>query len=75
LAAEGIEPSGNCAGILPPLTRLPFELVHLLQDFDGDQDVVVLEVEERVRIVEQDVGIQNVVLDPRFPGLEAGRTR
>ena len=63
LAAEGIESSGNSPGILTALARLPLEFVDLFQDLDRDENVVVLKVEQRVRVVEQDVGIENVVLD------------
>jgi len=59
---------------LPPLAGLPLEFVDLLQDLDRYQDVVVLKVEQGVGVVQEDVGIENVVLDPRFPGFRSGRS-
>jgi hypothetical protein len=47
---------------LAPFTGLPFELVDFLQNLDGKQDIVVLEMEQRIRVVEQDVRIENVIL-------------
>jgi hypothetical protein len=42
------------------VTGLSLELVDLFQDFDRDQNGVVLKVEERVRVMEQNVRIENV---------------
>ncbi len=39
-----------------------FEAVYLDDDFDGDDDVVVGELEDGIGIVEEDVGVDDVVL-------------
>src|SRR5438552_9809899 len=44
------------------LRTLSLELVDLLDDVDRDDDVVVVEPENRVRIVEEDVRVEDVVL-------------
>ena len=62
LAAEGVEAPGNGPRVLAALAGLALELVDLLDDLDGDEDVVVLEVEQGVGVVEEDVGVEDVVL-------------
>src|SRR4029450_288075 len=44
------------------------ELVDLLDDVDGNDDVVVVEAEQRPRIVQQDVGVEDEVLFHRLAG-------
>ena len=60
-AAQAIEHARNGAGVLAELGGFAFEAVNFLDDFDGNQDVVFLEVEERVGIVEENVGVKNVI--------------
>jgi len=37
------------------------EAVNLLDDFDGNHDVIVREIKERVWVVEKDVGVEYVI--------------
>ena len=66
-AAQPVQHAGDSPGILAQLARLPLEAVHLLNDLDRNQNMVVLEPEEGIGVVEEDVCIENVVL------LHAGR--
>jgi hypothetical protein len=43
-------------------------MVNFLDDLDGHEDGVFLEIDERIGVVEQDVGVENVV----FHGLKKG---
>jgi hypothetical protein len=60
-AAQAVQHARHAAGVLAQLAGVALEVVDLLHDLDGDEDVVVLEVEQRVRVVEQDVGVEDVV--------------
>ena len=51
----------NRAGILAELGRFPFESIDFFDDLDRDQDIVLFKTEEAVGVVEEDVGINNVV--------------
>jgi hypothetical protein len=48
--------------MLPPVARLALEAVDLLDDLDGNEDLILLEAQQGVGIVEQDVRIEDVVL-------------
>jgi len=61
LAAQSVQRAGNGAGVLPQLGGLAFEMVHLLNDLDGNENVVVLETEHRIGIVQENVGVDNVI--------------
>ena len=41
---------------------LAFELIDLLDHVDGDDQVVVFELEDRLRVVDEDVRVEDVVL-------------
>src|SRR4051812_18832215 len=60
-AAKSIQHSGNGARILPKLTGFPFEAVYFFNDLDGKQNVIVFETEQRVGIVQENVGIKNII--------------
>ena len=62
LAAKAVEHPGNGAGVLAQFGGLALEAVDFLDDFDGNQDIVVLEVEQGVGVVEEDVGVEDVIL-------------
>jgi hypothetical protein len=69
LFAESVQIAGDLARVAPQLGEIPLELVDLFYDVDRDDDVVVFELEECAGIVEQDVGVEDVVLaQPRLPG-------
>ena len=61
-AAKTVEHPGDGAGILAQFGGLALEAVNFLDDLDGQQDVVVLEVEQGIGVVEQDIGVKNVIL-------------
>jgi len=61
LAAKTIEHPRHRARITAQLGGLALETVNLLDDFDGHEDIVLLKIDERVWVVQQDVGIKNVV--------------
>ena len=48
--------------VAPALVRLALELIDLLDHVDRDDQVVVLELVDRVRVVEKDVRVEDVVL-------------
>jgi hypothetical protein len=52
LIAEAIEKAGESAGVLAEFGRFAFESIHLLDDLDGNEDMIVFEVEEAVWVVE-----------------------
>ena len=60
--AELVEQSRDRPGVAPALGAFALELVDLLDHVDRDDDVVVLEAENGLRIVKEDVGIEDVVL-------------
>lgn len=55
--APAIEGARDGAGVLAKLVGFAFEPVDFLDDFDRDQDVVVLKTDEGVGVVQEDVGI------------------
>ena len=61
LAAERVEQPRDRPCVLAAVAGFPLEAVDLLDDFDGNEDAVILKAEERVRVVEQDVGVEDVV--------------
>ena len=61
LVAQAVQCARNRARVLPAFGGLPFESVHLLDDFDGNEDVVVLKIQNRVGIMEKNVGVENII--------------
>jgi len=47
---------------LAQLAGFAFETVYFLNDLDGQEDIVFLETEQGVGVVEQDIGIKDVIL-------------
>src|SRR5205807_607157 len=72
--AELVEESGDGAGVAAALRSLPLELVDLLDGEDGDDEIVVLELEDGVRVVEQDVRVEDVVFLHGSAGRGTGAT-
>src|SRR5207237_9456383 len=69
LLPEGVQIARHLPRVATQLGEVALELVDLLDDVDGDDDVVVFELEESARVVEQDVGVEDVVLSqPGLPG-------
>ena len=60
-ATQAVQHARHPARVLPQLAGVALEGVNLLHDLDRDEDVVILEVEKRVWVVKQNVGIKNVV--------------
>jgi len=60
-AAKTVEHPRDGARVLTELGGFALEAVNLLDDFDGDQDIIVGEVEERVGVVEDNVGVEDVI--------------
>jgi hypothetical protein len=48
--------------VLPPIARFSLEAVDLLDDFDGNENPILLEAQKGVRIVQEDVRVEDVVL-------------
>ena len=61
LAAKAVEHPRNRARVAAQLGGFALEPVNLLDDLDGHEDIVFLEIDERVGVVEQDVGVENVI--------------
>ena len=61
-AAEPVQHAGDGAGVLAEFGGLPLEAVDFLNDLNRQEDVVVLELEQRIGVMEQDIGVKNVVL-------------
>src|SRR5207253_1587061 len=75
LFPESVEIARDLPRVAAQLGEIALELVDLLDDVDGDDDVVVFELEESPRIVEQDVGVEDVVLSqPGLPGKSERRS-
>src|ERR1035437_9461061 len=60
-AAKAVEHPRNRARIAAQLGGLALEAVNLLDDLDGHEDIVFLKIDERIRVVEQNIGIQNII--------------
>ena len=61
-AAEAVQHAGDGARVLAQLGGFPLEPVNLLDDLDRQEDIVLLEVEQGIGVMEQDIGVKNVVL-------------
>ena len=61
LAAEAVEHPRNRAGVLAQLGGFALEPVNFLDDLNGNEDGVFLETEQRIGIVEENVGIKDVI--------------
>jgi hypothetical protein len=59
---KAVQQAGDRPGILAQFGGLALEVVNLLDDLDRQEDVVILELEQRIGVVEQDNGIKNVIL-------------
>lgn len=53
----------DVAGIGSSGCVLRFESVEFLEDFDGNPDVIVLEVQHRERVMDEDIGIEHEIFD------------
>ena len=60
--AEVVEEPRDVARVAPALGALALELVDLLDRVDRDDEIVVLELEDRLRVVQEHVRIEDVVL-------------
>ena len=61
-AAEAVQHAGDGAGILAEFGGLPLKAVNFLDDLDRQEDIVVLELEQRIGVMEQDIGVKDVIL-------------
>ena len=57
-AAKAVEHARDGAGVLAKFGGFALETVDFLDDFDGKEDVVLLEIEQGVGVVEEDIGIE-----------------
>ena len=64
-AAKTVEHPRNRAGVAAQLGGFALEPVNLLDHLDGDEDMIVREIKNGVGIVEEDIGIKNVVFHAR----------
>ena len=62
VAAKAVEHPRHGARVLAEFGGLALEAVNFLNDFDGNEDVIVLKAQQRMRIVQEDIGIKDVVL-------------
>ena len=60
-AAKTVQHPRDGSGILPELVGFAFEPVDFFDDLDGQENLVILELEEGVGVVEQDVCVEDVV--------------
>jgi hypothetical protein len=58
---EAVQQSRDGARVVAAITRLPFESVDLFDDLDRNEDMIFLKAKQGMRIVEQDIGVQDVV--------------
>ena len=68
LTAQSIQHARQLTGISTPLGRLFLELIHLFENEDGQNHLVVRKVKDGSRIVNQDVGIENEMLQSDLCG-------
>src|SRR5207249_6499855 len=60
-AAQAIERARDTARVLAQLSGFAFEAINFLNDLDRQQNIILLEREQRVGIVEEDIGIKDVI--------------
>ena len=61
-AAKAVQHAGDRAGVLAEFGGLALEAVNFLNDLNGQEDVVILELEQGIGVMEQDIGVKNVIL-------------
>ena len=62
VATKAVEHPRHGARVLAEFGGLALEAVNFLNDFDGNQDMIVLKAQQRMRIVQEDIGVNDVVL-------------
>ena len=60
-AAKTVEHPRHAARVLTQVGGLALEPVNLLDDLDGNQDMIVHEAQKRVGVVQEDVCVENVI--------------
>jgi len=60
--AEPVQHAGDGAGILAQLSGLSLKVIDFLNDLYGEEDIVILELEQGIGIMEQDISVEDVVL-------------
>ena len=60
-AAKTVEHPRNLPRVLAKFGGFALETVNFLDDFDGNQNAVFVEAQKRIGIVQQDVGVENVI--------------
>ena len=61
-ATKAVQQSGDRPGVLTEFGGLALKAVDFLNDLNRQEDVVILELEQGVGIMEQDIGIKDVIL-------------
>ena len=61
LGAQGVQRARDGARVLAQFVGLAFEAVDLLDHFNGDEDAVAFESHDGIGVVQQDIGVKNVV--------------
>ena len=61
-AAQAVEHARNRSRILPQLGGFALEAIDFFNHLDRQQDIILLKAEQRIGIVQQHVGIKNIVL-------------
>jgi len=66
LAAQTVQGPRHRARVLAQLRRFPLEPVNLLDHLNRYQDIVFLKTEQAVWVVEEDIGVKDVVFHVNF---------
>src|SRR6185503_5712772 len=66
LCAELVEQTRDGPRIAPAFVRFALEVIDLFENVNGDDEIVVLELEDGVRVVQKDVGIDDVIFLHRW---------
>ena len=61
LGAQTVERARDGARIGATLGGFTFEPVDLLDDFNGNQDIMLLKTEDGIGVVKKNVGVENVI--------------
>ena len=59
---KSIQHSGYGARILAQFGRFAFKTINFLNDLNRQEDIIVLELKERIGVMEQNIGIKDVIL-------------
>jgi hypothetical protein len=61
-ATKAVQQSGDRPSVLAEFGGFALKAVDFFNDLNGQEDVVILELEQGIGVMEQDIGIKNVIL-------------